>query len=701
MSGKVETHLLDGVLVLSIDSPPVNALSHGVRVGIEEGLRAAMDDPSVDAIVLTGLHGKFSAGADISEFSAAPKPPHLPFIIDAMEEATKPIVAAIDGIALGGGLELALGCHARVASSAAKLGLPEVLIGLIPGAGGTQRLPRLVGVEQSLEIMVSGRPVNAAKAHAMGLVDEVVEGGALDAAVPRAQLLAQVPESWSSVGEKNVNTEDITNSYYDNFMQSIAKKTRGQIAPGRIVEAVKGSTRLPLEDGLKLERDLFLQCMKSPESKALQHVFFSERAAPQLPSMDASAQPREIKKIAVIGAGTMGGGIAMNFASRGIPVRMMDVDAQAVERGLAVVRGNYARGIKRGKMTEAQLEALMGLFEPTTDYAELADVDLVIEAVFEDMDLKKRVFSELDRHCKPGAILATNTSTLDVDEIAASTQRPADVVGLHFFSPANIMRLLEIVRGAATSDSVMATVIKLAKHIGKVGVISGVCYGFIGNRMLEGYARESGLLLLEGASPQAIDRAIFDFGFPMGPMAMGDLAGIDVGARVREERRKAGSLPDDPRYGVIADKLNELGRFGQKTGRGFYHYESGSRAPVPDAEVNELIAEQAQKLGIEQRAIRDAEIVERCLFPLINEGARILDEGIALRPGDIDVVWIFGYGFPAYRGGPMYYADQLGLDHVYERICHYSETLGNEFGYWTPSPLLERLAKEGKGFLER
>ena len=485
MSGKVETHLLDGVLVLSIDSPPVNALSHGVRVGIEEGLRAAMDDPSVDAIVLTGLHGKFSAGADISEFSAAPKPPHLPFIIDAMEEATKPIVAAIDGIALGGGLELALGCHARVASSAAKLGLPEVLIGLIPGAGGTQRLPRLVGVEQSLEIMVSGRPVNAAKAHAMGLVDEVVEGGALDAAVQRAQQLAQVPESWSSVGEKNVNTEDITNSYYDNYMQSIAKKTRGQIAPGRIVEAVKGSTRLPLEDGLKLERDLFLQCMKSPESKALQHVFFSERAAPQLPSMDASAQPREIKKIAVIGAGTMGGGIAMNFASRGIPVRMMDVDAQAVERGLAVVRGNYARGIKRGKMTEAQLEALMGLFEPTTDYAELADVDLVIEAVFEDMDLKKRVFSELDRHCKPGAILATNTSTLDVDEIAASTQRPADVVGLHFFSPANIMRLLEIVRGAATSDSVMATVIKLAKHIGKVGVISGVCYGFIGNRMLE------------------------------------------------------------------------------------------------------------------------------------------------------------------------------------------------------------------------
>jgi 3-hydroxyacyl-CoA dehydrogenase len=564
-----------------------------------------------------------------------------------------------------------------VASSGAKLGLPEVLIGLIPGAGGTQRLPRLVGVEQSLEIMVSGRPVSAAKALAMGLVDEVVEGGALDAAVQRARHLAQAPGSWSSVGNKKVNTNDISDSYYDDFKQSIAKKTRGQIAPSRIVEAVKGSTRLPLEDGLKLERDLFLQCMKAPESKALQHVFFSERAAPHLPSMDASAKPREIKKIAVIGAGTMGGGIAMNFASRGIPVRMMDVDAQAIERGMAVVRSNYARGIKRGKITEAQLETLMGLFEPSTDYAALADVDLVIEAVFEDMDLKKRVFSELDRHCKPGAILATNTSTLDVDEIAAITQRPADVVGLHFFSPANIMRLLEIVRGAETSDPVMATVIKLAKHIGKVGVISGVCYGFIGNRMLEGYARESGLLLLEGASPEQIDRAIFNFGLPMGPMAMGDLAGIDVGARVREERRKAGSLPDDPRYGVIADKLNELGRFGQKTGRGFYRYERGTRTPLPDAEVDELIS------------------------PLINEGARILDEGIALRPGDIDVVWIFGYGFPAYRGGPMYYADQLGLDHVYERICHYSKTLGNEFGYWTPSPLLERLAKEGKGFLER
>jgi 3-hydroxyacyl-CoA dehydrogenase len=440
--------------------------------------------------------------------------------------------------------------------------------------------------------------------------------------------------------------------------------------------------------------------MMSPESEALRYLFFAERSVAKIPDIPKDTAIRKIRKVAVIGAGTMGGGIAMNFASRGYPVQMVDVDEAAIEKGLSVVRRNFERGLKKGRITVEQIERMMAKFTPTTDYADLADVDLVIEAVYENMALKKEIFTRLDEVCKTGAILATNTSTLDVDEIAQSTGRPADVIGMHFFSPANIMRLLEVVRGAETAPDVLATVMGLSKKIGKIGVVSGVCYGFIGNRMLEGYGREAALLCLEGATPHQVDRAIFRFGFPMGPMAMGDLAGLDVSAKVRDERRRAGSLPADERYGLISDTLVEMGRFGQKTGAGTYLYEAGSGSPTPDPEVEALIRREAARLGIEQRDISNDEIISRCLYPMINEGARILEEGIALRASDIDIVWINGYGFPPYRGGPMFYADSIGLKTVYDKICAYRDSLGDEFGYWEPAPLLERLAKENGRFAD-
>jgi len=457
---------------------------------------------------------------------------------------------------------------------------------------------------------------------------------------------------------------------------------------------------MSFEKGMSRERELFTECMLSAESAALRRVFFAERQAAKVAGLAKDTPLRKIESVAMIGAGTMGGGIAMNFASKGIRVLMVDVDVAAIERGMAVVRSNYMRGVKKGRMSEAQFETLMQLFIPTTDYADLAVVDLVIEAVFENMAVKKEIFKRLDQVCKPGAILASNTSTLNLDEIARSTSRPQDVVGMHFFSPANIMRLLEVVRGAETAPDVLATVMKLARQIGKVGVVSGVCHGFIGNRMLEGYIREAGIMLLEGAKPEQIDRVLYDFGMPMGPIAMGDLAGIDVGAKVREERRRKGTFPADERFGLVADKLVAMGRCGQKTGAGVYFYEAGSRTPVPDPEVQALIQREATRLGISQRLISDEEILTRCIYPLINEGARILDEGIAQRASDIDVVWISGYGFPPYRGGPMHYADSVGPGKIYEQICTYRDTLGNEFGYWEPAPLLEKLAREGGSFAD-
>ncbi len=690
------------VAVIEVNSPPVNALSQPVREGIMQALDAALNDDAVAAIVLICAGRTFIAGADITEFGKPPLAPYLPDVVFALESSDKLMVAAIHGTALGGGFEVALSCHYRIAVSSARVGLPEVMLGLLPGAGGTQRLPRLIGVEQALPMIVSGTPVKAKAALAMGMIDVIAQDDLLTDAIAYAEQLLEDGMSVRRLRDQQINPDLVPENYYENFKASIARKARGYFAPGKIIAAVQAAAELDFDAGMARERELFLECMASPESAALLHVFFAQRQASKIPDIPADTPIREIKSVAMIGAGTMGGGIAMNFASKGIPVHMVDVDDAAIERGLAVVRGNYMRGVKKGRMTEEQFEQLMTLFIPTTDYAELADVDLVIEAVFENMAVKKDIFRRLDEVCKPGAILASNTSTLDVDEIAQATSRPEDVIGMHFFSPANIMRLLEIVRGAATAPDVLATVMRLSKQIGKVGVVSGVCYGFIGNRMLEGYGREAGLLLLEGATPEQVDRVLYNFGMPMGPLAMGDLAGLDVGAKVREERRLGGTLPDDPRFGVTADRLVAMGRCGQKTSAGYYKYEPGSRAAQPDEEVQALIRDEAERLGIKQREISDEEILNRCIYPLINEGARILEEGIAQRSSDIDIVWINGYGFPPYRGGPMFYADSIGLDKIYQQICTYRDTLGdatgNTYGYWEPAPLLERLAKGGGKF---
>lgn len=686
--------------VIKIDSPPVNALSQQVRSGIMQALQSAIDDPATQAIVLKCAGRTFIAGADIREFGKPPVAPYLPEVVAALEACPKPVVAAIHGTALGGGFEIALGCHYRVASSDARVGLPEVKLGLLPGAGGTQRLPRLIGVEAALPFMVSGDPVAADKALGLGAVDQVVKHDLLSEAIAFAERLLDEGAPLRRLGEVRIDPASVPENYFDDFRAANARKMRGYFSPERIISAVRAAVELDFAAGMAHERELFEECLRSSESVALRHVFFAEREAARVAGLEADTPLREINSVGLIGAGTMGGGIAMNFAGKGIPVRIVDVDAAAIERGLTVVRGNYMGGVKKGRMTEAQLEKLMQLFIPTTDYAELAGVDLVIEAAYENMNIKKDVFKHLDRVCKPGAILASNTSTLNLDEIARATSRPQDVVGMHFFSPANVMRLLEVVRGAKTAPDVLATVMKLAKQIGKVGVVSGVCHGFIGNRMLEGYIREAGLMLLEGARPEQIDKVLYEFGMPMGPIAMGDLAGIDVGAKVREERRRNGTFPADERFGLVADKLVAMGRCGQKTGAGVYRYEAGSRTPVPDLEVQALIQREADRLGIEQRKLGDEEILTRCIYPLINEGARILEERIAQRAGDIDVVWINGYGFPPYRGGPMHYADQVGLDKIHRRICKYRDTLGKEFGYWNPAPLLERLVLEGGRFAD-
>ena len=686
------------IAIIEIDSPPVNALSHTVREGIMQSLQIAIEDEAVKAIVLSCAGRTFIAGADIREFGLPPKTPHLPEVVAALEASPKLVVASIHGTALGGGFEIALGCHYRVARVDARVGLPEVKLGLLPGAGGTQRLPRLIGVQAALPMMISGNPVGASKAAEMGAVDQVVQDDLLNESIAYAEKLLDEGAPIRRLCDRQIDPASIPENFYDEFRLANIRRMRGYYSPERIISAVQAAEQLPFEKGMERERDLFIKCMRSAESLALRHVFFAERQAAKVAGLTKDTPLRDIKSVAMIGAGTMGGGIAMNFASKGIPVHMVDVDAAAIERGMAVVHSNYMRGVKKGRMSTAQFDQLMQLFIATTDYADLADVDLVIEAVFENMEVKKQIFKRLDQVCKPGAILASNTSTLDLDEIARSISRPSDVVGMHFFSPANIMRLLEVVQGAATAPDVMATVMKLARQIGKVGVVSGVCHGFIGNRMLEGYIREAGIMLLEGAKPEQIDQVLYEFGMPMGPIAMGDLAGIDVGAKVREERRRKGTFPADERFGLVADKLVAMGRCGQKTNAGVYHYEPGSRVPVPDPLVKDLVQSEAARLGIKQRAIDDDEILTRCIYPLINEGARILDEGIAQRASDIDVVWINGYGFPPYRGGPMHYADGVGLNNIYDRICSYRETLGNEFGYWEPAPLLERLAGEGGQF---
>ena len=681
--------------VVTIENPPVNAMSPGVPRAILARLAEAAADDAVAAVVLRGGGAGTLAGADIRMFGK-PWPagePTLRDVIPALERAAKPVVAALRGACLGGGLEMALACHYRVASAETTLGQPEVALGFPPGAGGTQRLPRLAGVEAALAMIVEGKPVAAARAAEHGLLDRVIEGDLLEGACAFAgeRIAAGPPHPLARDRTPALADAGI----FEATRARLAQRARGRRAPLACLECVEAALTLPFDEGLAKERALFEECVKSPESAALRHVFFAERAARKVPGIAKDTSARTIESAALVGAGTMGTGIALCFAEAGIPVRLFDSDAPALERGLAAIRRDYERRVARGRLAAAQAEARMALIEPARTIEALGGADLVIEAVFEEMPLKEAVFRALDSVCKEGAILASNTSYLDVDRLADTVPgRRGFVLGTHFFSPARVMRLLEVVRTESAAPETLAAVLALARKLGKVAVVAGVCHGFIGNRMLEGYTREVRFLLEEGATPTGIDSAITEFGMAMGPCAMADLAGLDVSWR----KRKADAHLRDPtrRYSALADRLCERGRFGQKTGAGYYRYAEGSRTPIPDPEVEALIAEVSAEKGIARRAIGAEEIVERCLYPLVNEGARILEEGIALRAGDIDVVWVNGYGFPAWRGGVMHWADRVGLGAIRDAVARFGET----HDFWEPAPLLGRLADEGRSFAD-
>ena len=652
MTDPIRTERHDNVLVVISDNPPVNALSQAVRTGLKTAIEEALGDDSVEGVVIRCDGRTFFAGADITEFGKPPQGPSLPETLDVMEASDKPVVAAIHGTALGGGCEVALACHYRVAVPSAKLGLPEVKLGLIPGAAGTQRLPRLVGAEAALPLVAIGNPIAAKKAQAIGLVDKLVGENSLEAdaiAFVRSKIGQPVPRS----SKGNANQDGVRNpAIFDDFRQKNARKMRGFDAPNAGIEAVRAAGELSFEEGTKKERELFTKLMTGSQSAAMRHYFFAERAANKIDDVPADTPLIPIEKVGIIGAGTMGGGIAMNFLSAGIPVTILEMKQDALDRGTGTMRKNYENTAKRGRTTGEQVEQAMGLLTPTLDYADLADCDLVIEAVYENMDVKKDVFAKLDEIVKDGAILASNTSYLDIDEIATATDRPGHVVGLHFFSPANVMKLLEVVRGAKTRDDVLATVMKLAKTIGKVAAVSGVCPGFIGNRMLSKRQEQANQLIMEGANYWEVDDVLLDFGFPMGPFQMGDLAGVDIGWH-----------RDPSRVTTIREALCAVGRFGQKAGKGYYDYDE-ARQRTPSDEVKQIISDFAAKEGNEQRDISKDEIRERLLYPMVNEGAKLLEEGIAQRASDIDVVWINGYGWPLYTGGPMFWAQQAGLDSV-------------------------------------
>jgi len=676
------------IAVLTVNNPPVNALSHGVRLGLRDGLRQAVADPALGAIVIVCAGRTFIAGADITEFGKPPKEPGLHEVLGLIETSPKPVVAAVHGTALGGGLEVTLACHWRVGVRAARFGLPEVKLGLLPGAGGTQRLPRVVGVPKALQMIVSGDPIGGEEAQRLGLVDELVDGDLAAAGVAYAERVLAEQRPLRKIRDMDDKTGAVrgTPEVFAEFRKSVARQTRGFRAPENCIKAVEAAVALPFEEGLKRERELFLELMSSAESKAQRYIFFAEREAAKIPDVPPDTPTLTITKAAVLGAGTMGGGIAMNFASVGIPVTVVEVNREALDRGLGVVRKNYEATASKGRLTAADVEKRMGLIQGTTDFGAIADADIVIEAVFEEMPIKKEVFAKIDKLCKRDAVLATNTSTLDVNEIASATARPESVIGMHFFSPANVMRLLEVVRGAKTSKVAVATAMAVGRRIAKVPVCVGVCYGFVGNRMLHQRGREAEKLILEGALPQQVDKVLYDFGFPMGPFAMGDLAGLDVGWRIRKGRGVKSP---------VADRICELGRFGQKTGAGYFRYEKGDRTPRPDPEVEKLILEVAREQGIQRRAIPEQEILERLLYPMVNEGAKILEEKIAIRASDIDVIWIYGYGWPVYRGGPMFWADSIGLKAVRDRMREFGRR-GAEG--WEPATLLDRLADGGKGF---
>ena len=652
MTSPIRTERHDNVLVIISDNPPVNALGQAVRAGLTDGIAEALADDSVEAVVIRCDGRTFFAGADITEFGKPPQGPSLPEALDKLEASDKPVVAAIHGTALGGGCEVALACHYRVAVPSAKLGLPEVKLGLIPGAAGTQRLPRLVGAEAALPLVAIGNPISAKKAKEIGLLDELVGEGSLAAdaiAFAKSKIGQPVPRS----SEGDANQDGIKNpDIFDEFRAKNGRKMRGFDAPNAAIEAVKAAGELSYAEGVKKERELFMKLMTGTQSKAMRHYFFAERAANKVDDIPADTPLIDIRKVGIIGAGTMGGGIAMNFLSAGIPVTILEMKQEALDRGTATMRKNYEATAKKGRMTAEQVEQAMGILTPTLEYDDLADCDLVIEAVYESMDVKKDVFGKLDEVVKDGAILASNTSYLNIDEIATATKRPGYVLGLHFFSPANVMKLLEVVRGENTRDDVLATAMKLSKKIGKVAAVSGVCPGFIGNRMLSKRQEQANQLILEGANYWDVDDVLLEFGFPMGPFQMGDLAGIDIGWH-----------RDPSKVTTIREALCAVGRFGQKAGKGFYDYDE-ARQRTPSDEVKQIIADFAEKEGNEQRDISKDEIRERLLYPMVNEGAKILDEGMAQRASDIDVVWINGYGWPLYTGGPMFWADTIGLDTV-------------------------------------
>ncbi|VTU29064.1 3-hydroxyacyl-CoA dehydrogenase NAD-binding domain-containing protein [Variovorax sp. PBL-E5] len=697
-----EYKVIGDVAVITLTNPPVNGLGYATRVGITDGLSKAAADPAVKAIVVTGAGKAFSGGADIKEFGTpkAIQEPNLLSVIRALEASDKPIVAAIHSVCMGGGLELAMGCHYRVAAPGTSVALPEVKLGLLPGAGGTQRLPRLLGVETALNMIVSGEAVKSellASLPGQKLFDKLAtspESLFDDALAFAKSVMGKTGDALPLV--RNLPCKHPQGDAYFQFARNmVAGMSKNYPAPLKCVDAVEAATKMKFEDGMVEERKTFMALMFTPESIALRHLFVAERAASRIPDVPEDTPKRTIQSVGVIGAGTMGGGISMNFLNAGIPVKILEMKQEALDRGVATIKKNYEAQVKKGKLKQAKYDERMALLSTTLSYDELKDADLIIEAVFEELGVKEKVFKELDRIAKPGAILASNTSTLDVDKIAAFTKRPQDVVGMHFFSPANVMKLLEVVRGKQTGKDVLATVMAVAKKIKKTAVVSGVCDGFIGNRMIEQYSRQAGFLLDEGATPQQVDRAVEKFGFAMGPFRMGDLAGNDIGWAIRKRRATERA---DMKYSKTADKLCELGRFGQKTGAGWYDYLPGKRDAIPSPVVAELIEKHRKDEGITPRKISDEEIVQRLVYSLVNEGAHILEDGIASKSGDIDMVYLTGYGFPLWRGGPMHYANQVGLYNVAEAMKRFAKNPRDDASFWQPAPLIQTLVAEGKQF---
>jgi len=693
-------HAHGPIAVITLANPPINSMGHATREGVAASLKTALDDSSIKAIVITGSGSVFTGGADIREFGkpVAMQSPTLHDLIATFESSSKPIIAAINGVCMGGGTEISLGCHYRVAAPGVMIGLPEVKIGILPGAGGTQRLPRVLrgaaGVELALNMIVSGEPVKAEVLAQSGGIDKLIEGDFPAGALAFANAVVAGGSKLPRVRDLKIDLPDAS-QFFNAARAKVAAASRNFPAPLKCVDAVEAAVAMTIDDGLAYEFKLFSELVSTPESGALRHAFFAERAASKIPDVPEGTPVRAIKSVAVIGAGTMGGGITMNFLNAGIPVLLLEMKQDALDRGVATIRKNYENTVKKGKLTAEKAEQRMSLLKPTLAYEDIAQADMAIEAVFEDIGVKQQVFEKLDTVMKPGAILASNTSTLDLNRIARFTQRPQDVIGMHFFSPANVMKLLEVVRGAETAKDVLATVMQVARKIKKTAVVSGVCDGFIGNRMIEQYSRQAMFLLDEGASVEQVDRAIEQFGFAMGPFRMGDLAGNDIGWYIRKRR-----YVENPelKYSKAADSLCEMGRFGQKTGAGWYDYKPGDRTAYPSSIVTALLDEHRQSTGITPRAISEEEIVERLVYSLVNEAAHILQEGIAMRASDIDIIYLTGYGFPLWRGGPMHYADSVGLAHVVATMQRFAKNPLADAKFWTPAPLLTRLAAEGKTF---